>query len=291
MCETSSFPKRRPSWLWLGLLWIAFMVSPPFEGSLYLGLGLMALLLIWGIWRRSWKPILILMLMPASVGLTFGALDWFSLRPARHCLGYPGREFFNLDAETRTYRSTGGCIIDPGAVLSLLPHNLGLESMCWLFGQPPRTYGGLYPSKEEADHWTHEVPPVPLKTFISGMVPVGQQQVDIHPAQAHEMLRTLALNVSFQGDADEKLPVIRAHAASPDCLLIRISCSSRKYFDREPVDAVFLLDRARLWPFAAYDLAPNSSFHAHPYFAYYRDVSELTQKAMQKPPDFSGPLY
>lgn len=243
----------------------------------------MAGLLVTFFRTRSWRPIVVLILSPIMLFGTFGVLSWFSLRPAFQGHGSSGYD--NLDLVTRTYRSPLGGTLHEGDVLCFGSYSLALKGMCWLFGKPPRTYAGVYPSKDEAERMTHDAPPVPAKVFMSGIIPVGQQQVNIHAVQARIMLRTLLLNGGWFDDKDVLL--VRAHAPSADCLVIRISCSSQIRSDGEPVDAVFLLDRQRMWPFAIYNLLPDTSLDRHPYFRYKSNVSELAESK----PDFTGLLY
>lgn len=285
MSQDSKRFKSQPRWFWMFLTWAGMYILMHLGPLNYLVLIVMAGLVALALWSQSWRPIIIVMISPIVISFAVGVLSWFSKRPSFITYGLLARDFFNLSPDTRTYWGTMGCVMDGGEVLELGPRNLGLELMLTVFGNPPRTYDGPYPSKEDAEKWTSDSTVIQSKDFLSGVINLGQERVVIHASQAREMLRTLGLH-DYLFDESEGGLLVRAHESSPECLLIRITCR------REPgvwgsSDCIFLLDQKHMWPFAVYDLQPESYLHGAPYFARKGGLSELSTPKS----DFSGPLY
>ncbi len=263
---------------WLGMVILMEL------GPLSLGvLPIIAALVLMAFRTRSWRPIVVVLLSPIMLSLSLGVLVWFSLRPSYRTFGLPDAAFFNLDPKTRTYHNTWGCLIDEGEMQSMRYHNFALECMCRVFGKPPNTYSGLYPSKEDADKETVNAPTILPEAFLEGALLVDGQHIYIGAKQSRAMLKTTGIP---EGHADKM--TVRVREISSDCLLVRLIYQHRLFAELN-TDAIFLLDRQRKWPFAIYDFVPDSLVTRYPYFVSAHDVSELREYS--PPPPFLGPLY
>jgi len=65
-------------------------------------------------------------------------------------VGYPGRDYWNLDPQYRVYRQTSGCMVHGTEILTHVPNNLAITMLTDVFGPMRGTYHGPYPSREEA---------------------------------------------------------------------------------------------------------------------------------------------
>jgi hypothetical protein len=240
------------------------------DSLIYFLLAIMVSLLVAAVFWKSWRPVLVLAFSPLVVSFAFGVFSWFGDRPAYFVYGLPGPSFFNLDKNSRTYLSTLGCVSDGGEKLELLRANLGLSLMCRIFGWPPSTYHGNFPSQEEAETLTNSAPITPFEVFIKGFAIFGDQSLQLNERQTRQMLR--GCNSSANVDTDSTS--VRCASVGEDCVLIRI-------INHDPIfetDLIYLIDRAKVWPFAVYVLRGNA--HRFPYFAWADEASELP-----KPPE------
>ncbi len=288
MNQDSKCFKSQPRWFWMFLAWASMCILMCLGPLNYLVLIVMAGLLAFAVLSRSWRPMVVLMLSPIVVSFAAGALSWFSLRPAFITYGLPASGFYNLSPETRTYWDTMGCVMDGGEELELGPRNLGLELMLDVFGNPPRTYAGKYPSQDEAEKLTRSVPVTPMEAFKKGLLHVAGRSLSIDERQSSAMLDTC--RISKAGNSSFHKISVRSVQAGEDALLIRLTVDAEDHAKFLENDHVFLLDRKRLWPFAIYALKKRLGGTRHPYFAFRDDASELIDLS-NLPPQFSGPLY
>jgi len=265
------------------------MCFPIYIGPLiYLHWVVMIGLIICAFWRRSWRPVCVIILSPFVIGFIWGALSWFGQRPTFITWGLPEAEFYNLDPQTRIYWESLGDLLDGSEPARATPHNLGLTLMCRAFGKPPRTYSSVYPTREEADLLTRSAMETPISVFEKGQIILASGPLDIDERQSLAMLDTCRMikggNFSFRKNS------VRVVQAGEDVLLIRLTVDADDLAKFLESDHLFLLDRKRLWPFALYVLKEGLGSTRHPYFAFRDDASELIDLS-NLPPEFSGPLY
>src|SRR5580698_4744804 len=144
-------------------MWIPLVFPLPEISLLVIPLILASIFL--AITWRSYVFMMPLILNPLILGFGIGIHEWFKDEPRFSSMGLPGNEFFNLDPETRCYRSTGGCIVSGNEWMIQSPQNAGLYLMIKLCGGPRNTYHGPYPSKEEASKLTESASETPLTLF------------------------------------------------------------------------------------------------------------------------------
>ncbi len=288
MTHVSTRYRHEPRWFWLFLAWGSISLPIYLGPLIYLHWVVMLGLIIFAFWRRSWRPMFVIILSPFAIGFISGALSWFGQRPCYITWGLPETEFYNLDPHTRTYWESLGDLLDGSEPAKAGPHNLGLNLMCRAFGKPPRTYSGVYPTREEADLLTRSAMETPITVFEKGQIILPSGSLDIDERQSSAMLKTCW--ISKAGNSSFHKISVRVIQADEDALLIRLTVDAEDRAKFLESDHVFLLDRKRLWPFAIYALKERLGGTRYPYFSHRNGASELLDLS-NLPPEFSGPLY
>lgn len=204
------------------------------------------------VWR-SWLPAFAIAANPLTVSFGFGVADWCQPRPAFVTMGLPGYEFFNLGRDTRCYRNTGGCLVYGGEWVWQAPHNAGLRLMLSLFGLPPGTYHGPYPTKSEAIAMTEQALETPVEQFLKDEVLAGGRSITLAPRTAEFLLDDLGMTF-FALDLTDSLRKVRACLIQNRCLVIRVSTAAKPSsvgFGDE-ADGIVLVDAATMHAFARY---------------------------------------
>jgi hypothetical protein len=147
---------RRNSWtrilFWTALIssWLTFVLffTSPF-GLLYWVVILVVLFV-----RKSKLKWFLLVFsawtfIPAFNFLT-GTKDYFTGQATMRHFGLPSREFYNLDRDYRTWKSTSGCVVVGYEPLTQWPNNLAIRFWTKLLGYQRGVYRGAYPDKIEA---------------------------------------------------------------------------------------------------------------------------------------------
>jgi hypothetical protein len=65
-------------------------------------------------------------------------------------VGYPGREYYNLEPKYRVYWQTSGCVVLGTEYLTHVPYNFAVMALATVFGPMRGTYHGPYPTRQEA---------------------------------------------------------------------------------------------------------------------------------------------
>ncbi|NBV21603.1 MAG: hypothetical protein EBS05_06735 [Proteobacteria bacterium] len=205
-------------------------------------------------WLR--RRVLIGMIVPITVVCLFGGFgifSWFSARPVFLTMGLPGRNFSNLDPETRCYRETGGCVITGTERIVHLPYNSALQLMCTLWGPPPQTYHGPYPTAAEVVRLTRNSPAVPLKTFLDGKLSIEGRSLAFGRKKVENLLDDLGNRLAK--DPEEYLMTeVKAVLVQQQCLAIRVTTQKGQDPGQEESDGIYLFNADGLRPIARFIL-------------------------------------
>jgi hypothetical protein len=87
--------------------------------------------------------------IPAA-NFLLGTKDYFIGQATMRYVGLPGPEFYNLDKDYRTWRSSSGCIVTGLEPLTQWPNNFAVKLWTNLLGFQKGVYGGVYPDPPEA---------------------------------------------------------------------------------------------------------------------------------------------
>ena len=210
------------------------------------------------IWRSLW-PLTVIVLSPFVVNFAFGAAEWFRDRPQFCYMGLPRPEFFNLDSETRCYKSTRGDLIHGGEWVADEPHNAGLDLMLHIFGRARRSYQGPYPTKSEAVALTESAPGSDPKSFEEGSITANGKKINLGTNFAERLQSDLGASWTFlTADPEHDYRRVNTAVVSNECLLIRlrfeVPSNDRDTFDLGPCDGIMLIDLNTMRPFAQYVL-------------------------------------
>jgi len=257
--EAPNSPVPPPRWYWMfviwGIMWILMGLGP----LNWLVLPVMAVLVTNAIQSRSWRPLVVFFAAPVPILFLVGSLSWIGNQPSYMGFGHPGPNYYNLHPESRTYAASSGCMIDGGELLRQGPHNLGLALMTQLFGWPPKTYHGSFPTKEQAIELTTAAPLVPLDSFRTGIIEVDGKKLELGTEQIERM--GLETHFYFWDQRDDLKPLeVRVASSEDDCVIVRLTNLN----EPEPMDQIYFLERRTAWPFARYQIKGRNS--APPYF-------------------------
>lgn len=232
-----------------------------------LGLGPLALLIPFvcfylgflAVRNRSFRAATALLCSPLFILFILGGYTWFSKKPAYRFAGLPKPEAFNLKAESRCYALSSGCILDGSEIIVHSSYNAGLSSMCTLFGWPPQTYHGRFPSQNEAAQLTENGQRIQLEDFEKGKIGMRERTLLLQPEVAERMLFGAEV---WQGlDQPGESVLIRAALDGDGCLIVRVSNRRRQ----QPLDHIYLFDSKRMKAFARYQIGHRTS--TPPFFA------------------------
>jgi hypothetical protein len=237
--------------MWLPTLGFGYYAIRPLV-SIAVPIGLLFTIVCAVRWR-SVRALSVLLFSPVTVLFAFGISDWFSRRPQFHGMGLPGMEFSNLDSKTRCYHATGGCVVTGGEWLFEIPHNVGLEMMCAVFGPPTKTYHGAYPTIEQALVLTTNAPPTPIRRFLDGQVVTRSKSVELGKKTIEDLLFDFG-NVYAGTELDGVATEVKAAVFQEQCLVVRVRTTDRDGGPDGESDGVYLFDITEVRPFARFVL-------------------------------------
>jgi hypothetical protein len=222
--------------------------------ALYFGPGaLLALVLIClGLRRRMYRELGLAMLVsPMSFGFVHGVVDYAHGSPRLRTMGLPNFvEGDNPDLIYRVPWSSGGCMVHGGEPLIRAPHNAGVRACIALFGFPPGSYEGTYPTREEANALGLTVgPSLPFDVLDAREVEleVGDRRVRLGRWVGP------ALASAFYGGEDSDSFKIRPRLFGDRVLVLSVWMT---FFEPEDggsgPELVVLVDTESGWPFAYY---------------------------------------
>lgn len=205
-------------------------------------------------WKRAFRPLVwLLLLNPLTVAFGFGVASYLQGAPHLRYMGLMSIEFYNVDPDTRCFRSTGGCVVESNEWVRDVPHNFALATLTTIFGPASRCYDGPYPSKEEAMQAVETAEPTPLDVFVGGNVMAEGKAVDLAAPMVAKILEGSAFLALQPGHDDDVRTEITAATFHDRCLVLRIR---RGEADDEPEapggDVLILFDMKNKRPFAYY---------------------------------------
>ena len=214
-------------------------------------------------YRGAWLPFGFL-LLASPMGFFFidGMLDYAKGAPKLHSMGLPSLASYNIDPRTRSFYQTGGCLVDGDEWVSQDCHNLGVLTLGTLFGPPSRSYGGPYPTKEQAMRLSSSAPVIDDSDFLKGKIPLGGGILEMSPDHIRKIAEDLRFySLGYDEDPDPSLIHIRATVFEKRCLILRLVeqdsfPTPTKSDDR---DFIILIDRKNMRPFAYYRITGNSA--------------------------------
>ena len=206
---------------------------------------------------KEWLALLLLLITnPLSVYFMHGVAEYAEGAPSLRFYGLPSIASYNIDRQSRAFRSGGGCIVYGNEWVFLSPHNAAVRLMAKCFGPPYKSYDGPYPTQEVARHLTANAPTTSTAEFQSGQVKTNRGDLELG-AVTTQLVEGLRLLTFTQSDAHESDASVQACVVKNRCLLLRLSeydshlasGSHKKY-----TDLIVLLDIKNKRPFAVYDL-------------------------------------
>lgn len=237
--------------MWVVLSWALLLLGPL---SLAMVITLLLALRL-AIRARSVVAVALALANPLSFFFLHGVVDYAGGKPAFRGKGLPGPEYANIDPATRCRRVSGGCVISGNEWAIILPHNLALHAMVFLFGPPAGSYDGPYPTREEAMAAVSAGGiPVSSRQFVMGTIPTAEGEVRME-RQLMEKIGTHLFSLGGYGMGEE-LEGEQLHAAlwQGRCLILHWRGSPEFESDGEKPEVVVLVDKQSGIPFAIYDI-------------------------------------
>ena len=228
----------------------------------------LVLLLVIPFWKRTPKIALLLLLTPSSIMLFAGIASWGGDQPALQLTGLPGHSTDNLNPETRCYRVSHGCMHYGGEYLTQGPHNLGLRGMVSVFGWPPKTYHGPFPTQDEAVSLLNSAgAKISPAAFIKGDLRFGTNRLHLNPRFIKQLARDSGL-VFFDLDYGAASSSAQIALFKDQCWLVRLTELRPLNLGLADVDCVYLIDGKTGDAFARYAL--KGSIGRHPWALHGR---------------------
>lgn len=204
---------------------------------------------------------LLLLANPLTVFFVLGIVDYSMGAPCLQFRGLPTIESFNVDRETRCFRSGGGCCIFGNEWVFDGSHNLALEFMCAVFGPPSRAYDGPYPTREEALEIVSLAPELNRDDFVEGRIEVGGESMKMDAAMIGSWLEDAGMDWGLPeiGDPSGGKSGMHVQAAvfARRCLVLRMLApySLHSGLRRVDQDTIILVDMMNMRPFAYYEIS------------------------------------
>lgn len=241
--------------MWVILSWVIFPLGPL---SLAMAITL-PLALCHAIRARSGAAVALVLANPLSFFFLQGVMDYAGGTPALRGMGLPGPEYANIDPATRCRRISGGCVIRGHEWASILPHNLALRTMVFLFGPPAGTYDGPYPTREEAMAAVSATGTlVSVQQFAAGTIPTAAGEVRME----HQVLEKISTHLfAFSGyGMGKEIEGEQLHAAlwHGRCLIMRWRGSPDLAAEDGIPEVMVCVDARSGKPFAVHDIGKNS---------------------------------
>jgi hypothetical protein len=203
--------------------------------------------------QKRWRLLTLCAAMsPMGVGFALGVISYCTGTAKVQGMGLPGPGYFNVDPELRCERSTGGCLVNGGEILTQMPNNWVVMGLTRLFGPQPGAYTGPYPDETQAmAALSASGAPISVELLAQDQVDVAQPPVKLDVGVGSGLLRpTMFTFVGRKLDADSRN--LMKEIGSPtatlyqgQCLILRIPMNPRSAM-------IVLLDIQRGRPFAYY---------------------------------------
>ena len=203
---------------------------------------------------RRWGLVaLCALLSPMTLSFAAGVAGYCTGTATINGMGLPGTGYHNLDPELRCGRSTGGCLVNGGEILTDPPHNLAVVALTRLFGPQPGAYTGPYPTESEAKAALASAPPVSIDLLLKDQVDVAQPPVKLDAGVGAGLLKPSQIGMlheqlpsPYAREFLDELGADRGALFQNTCLLLRLP-------GPDAASAmIVLLDTATGRPFAYY---------------------------------------
>ena len=133
--------------------------------------------------------------------------------------------------------------------------------MVRIFGWPPKSYRGPYPTEAEALKLTDQALKTASADFFDGVVRISGGTVQLGKVVAEELAADLGISKSA-GDFHSAGPSVKATAYQDQCLIVRVTAgdySAASPRDLAGSEGAYLFDLSTKRPFARYIFAGNAS--------------------------------
>ena len=207
--------------------------------------------------KKSWSALfLILALNPVSGHFFGGLFDYARGAPKLKFVGLPVFESFNIDRESRAFRSGGGCLIQGNEWISIPAHNTAIRLAAKCFGPPFRSYDGPFPTSAEAEEFTAQVGITSTHDFLEGTVKLDGSDFQLGSEFTEKLINSLRLVDFSDPYSTEDEAVVRAKIYQDRCLIIRLTrfdpySASGSNID---IDVMMFFDLRNMRPFAYHRL-------------------------------------
>jgi len=248
--------------------WVLALLGPL---SLFLVPGLVGMV-VYALMRRRYVSLAaVVLLNPLFIAFLLGCRSYLKGAPTLYGMGLPRIEYFNIDPDTRCFKSTGGCLVRGNEWVFQVPSNFAVRLLAKLWGPAQGCYDGPYPTTAQAlARLASDSVDLGWEDFINDRIPLGERVVSIEPETGKEILRGL----QFYLELEEDRPTISAALFQDRCLIARIKSANEQRLSVSGVkDYIIFFDTQNGMPFAYYALDPNSSLHFHP--VRYTDTKNI----------------
>ncbi|MGV3755786.1 MAG: hypothetical protein ACO1QS_10430 [Verrucomicrobiota bacterium] len=194
------------------------------------------------VWKNQ-TIITVLLLNPMAMAFYQGTMAWFDERPAFTGNGLPSHEAFNLDRKTRCYRNIGGCVVYGGEWVYHDSHNAGLKLMTIVFGLPPKTYHGPYPTFQEATNATANAVTISVAQFETGKFEIDGRSIQFGSQTIDSLVSDLGMYLLEDTS-------IRVAIWQNECLVIHLQSTNSATLGSNLAQAVYLFQVNELKPLA-----------------------------------------
>lgn len=232
--------------------------------------------------RRVVAFVLLVVLSPVSLAFCVGVVGYWAGTAELWYMGLPGTEFHNLDRQTRCPKATGGCLVNGGEILTLVPHNTAVRLMSAVFGRMRGTYDGPYPTRDEAQAALAHAGPVPLEDLLRDVVLIDGEEIHLDRHVGRDLVGRLSMsmlaNDVLEGNpVDERMREMLGHMEAAiwqhRCLVLRIPSRFRGAGLLDPTAEecamIAVIDREAGRPFAYF--GEGGYYHNFPPVDWFRD--------------------
>ena len=179
--------------------------------------------------QRRWRLLVLsAALSPLGVGFVVGVVSYCIGNARVQGMGLPGLGYYNLDPELRCERSSGGCLVNGGEVLTQAPNNVAVVALTRLFGPQPGAYIGPYPSETQAKGALASAGAVSVEALLRDRVDLTQPPIRLDRGVGAGLLERLQLTLAggqldaFSRQTLKDLGPIRATLYQSQCLILRV---------------------------------------------------------------------
>jgi len=206
---------------------------------------------------RYIEAALLLVFQPLSVSLAVGCMHYAQ---GEATIRHAGLIDFNLDRQTRCFRSTYGCWLRGNEWVFSAPYNAAVRWLVDNLGFTANAYTGPYPDEEQARLCMLNAEPVPDGDLIAGVITLGGETIRLADGVGQRIAETSEYGRVL--DRGSPRQVIGA-LFEEECIVLRIPAVPDDDVDPASAAVLVLLRRDQGRPFACYGNGRGSSIHAN----------------------------